>query len=82
MSSMGDRPQVYMSGKLERLEFHRERLEKASKRDRSILALEQERAIHQVLMELVQEQELLVGELRAMRNDMKILMKKLNGGVE
>lgn len=78
---MGDRPQVYRVGKVERLEFHRERLEKASKRERAVLALEQERAIREVLVELVQEQDMLVSELRAMRKDMKALIDRLSGGV-
>lgn len=77
---MGDRPQVYRAGKVERLEFHRQRLERANKRDRGVLALEQERAIHEVLVELVQEQDTLVTELRAMRKEMQALIDRLNGG--
>lgn len=78
---MSERPQVYRTGKIERLEFHRERLEKSNSRDLTRLALEQERAIHEVLLELVREQDVMVNELRAMRKDMKALMDRLNGVV-
>lgn len=77
---MTKRPQVYRVGKVERLEFHRQRMEKANKRDRGVLALEQEQAIHEVLVELAHEQGLLVTEIRSMHKDIKALIDRLNGG--
>ena len=76
---MSERPQVYKAGKVEKLEFYRDRLEKSNRRDRGKVAMEQERAIHEVLVQLVQEQETIANEVRAMRKEMRALMERLTG---
>lgn len=76
---MAEAPQVYRAGKVQRLEFHRDRLEKASKRDRGRLALDQERAIHEVLVEMARDQDVLIKEVKAMKLMVQGMVDKLNG---
>lgn len=69
---MSERPQVYRANNIERLELHRERYQNASKKDRARIAIEQGQAVHDVLIDLLEE-------MNALRKEMRELIKRSEG---
>lgn len=69
---MTDRPQVYKTDKIKRLEHFRERYEKIGTKEHIRLAMEYERAMHDMMIEILQE-------LQALRADVKALQQQRNG---
>jgi len=65
---MAESPQVYRSGKIERLEHYRKRYADASAKERTRIAMEQSQVIHDVLIELLQD-------MQALREGMNELLR-------
>ena len=56
---MADRPQVYRTSNIEKLDHHRQRYEKATAREQTHLAMEHARAMHDLMIEIWQKLEAL-----------------------
>ena len=63
---MASRPQVCKTGKVERLEHHRERYEKAGVRDQMQAAMDYTRAMHDLLVDMNQKLDNLMNKVEAM----------------
>jgi hypothetical protein len=63
---VAERPQVYRTGKVERLEHHRERYEKAGVRDQIQAAMDYTRAMHDLLVDMNRKLDNLTNKVEAM----------------
>ena len=63
---MVSRPQVYRTGKVERLEHHLERYEKAGVRDQMQAAMDYSMAMHILLVDMNRKLDNLINKVEAM----------------
>jgi hypothetical protein len=70
---MNERPLVYRTSNVEKLDHHRQRYEKATAREQTRLAMEHARAMHDLMIEIWQK-------LEALDTKVDSIMRNLNGG--
>lgn len=72
---MPDRPHVYKAGKIEKLDHWRGRYEKGQKREQALVAVQHALAIHEALIQLIEE-------VQALRKEVRAMMARMTGNGE